>query len=60
MEGKVKEKLGYTVCKAEEHCLEAKYGLHLGMGEDLADFLCLEAGLWKIRIIDDDALGIRF
>ena len=59
MERKVKEKLRYTICKAEEHCLEAKYRLHWGMREDLANLLCLESGLRKVCIIDDDAPDIR-
>lgn len=59
MERKVKEKLGYTIRKAEEHCLESKYRLHLGMREYLANLLGLESGLRKVCIIDDDASDVR-
>ena len=55
---KVKNKLGYSISKAEEHCLEAKNRLHLSVREDLTDLLCLESGLREVRIIDDDALDI--
>ena len=47
--------LGYIICKAEEHCLEAKYRFHAGIREDLAYLLGLESGLWKVCIIDNDA-----
>ena len=57
---KVKEKLGYTIRKTEEHCLEAKYRLHLGMREYLTYLLGLESGLWKVCIIDDAHLMSDF
>lgn len=59
MERKIKKKLGYTIRKAKEHGLEAKYRLHLGMREYLANLLGLEAGLWTVCIIEDDAPDIR-
>ena len=60
VERKAKEKLRHSVCKAEKHRLEAKYGPHSGMGEDLANLLCPESGLWKVRVVDDDAPDVRF
>ena len=60
MKREVKNRLRHTVCKAEEHRLEAQYRLHLSMREDFTDLLGLESGLRKICIIDNDAFDIRF
>ena len=58
MKREVKNRLRHTVCKAEEHRLEAQYRLHLSMREDFTELLCLESGLRKVCIIDDGALDI--
>ena len=59
MERKIKKKLGYTIRKAEQHSLESKYRLHLGMSEYLANLPGLESGPPKVCIIDHDASAAR-